>query len=71
MSRNEAKIRSACDKHGVVVDSLKWEPVGGAVEMCGLSGGWILNEFLPIGLSTADAIGYVERFHASMEKLGS
>lgn len=56
MSRNEKRIRDKCTELGIEVESLRWEPIGMAMEMCGHSGGWILNDFDPVGLSTEEAL---------------
>lgn len=68
MSRNEKLIRAKCAELGIEVESLRWEPIGPAVEMCGYSGGWILNEFDPIGLSTKEALEHLP-VHASCMKI--
>lgn len=40
--------------------TLRWEPIGPALEMCGNSGGYLLTEhddqITPLGLSLADAL---------------
>lgn len=54
--------------------TLKWEPIGPALEMCGHSGGYILTErereIVPLGLSLDEALhradghaAYVRAFH--------
>lgn len=59
MSKNNLLIRETCQSLGITVDSLKWKPIGKAMEMCGREGGWILNDFYPIGLSTEEAIKHL------------
>lgn len=44
MSRNEKKIRKLAKELGIEIESIKWKPWGLAMEMCGPSGGWIVNE---------------------------
>lgn len=56
MSPNEHRIRQACQRLGVPIVSLRWEPVSAGLEMAGPSGGWLLNDCDPIGLSTDEAI---------------
>jgi hypothetical protein len=62
MSRNEQRIRDACSKLGIEVESLEWEPVTRGCEMEGYGGGWLLNGFHPIGLSTEEAIENLREF---------
>ena len=51
--------------------TLRWEPMGRAVEMCGYSGGYILTErgdaITPLGLSLVEAVAQAER-HADYVK---
>ncbi len=69
MSRNEKRIRDVCAKLGIYVGSLRWEPIGMAMEMCGREGGWILNDFDPIGLSTEEAIDYLTESPSHFESI--
>lgn len=55
-SKNDQRIRSVCDELGIKVNSLVWENVTRGCEMEGYYGGWLLNDFYPIGLSTDAAI---------------
>lgn len=70
MSRNEKRIRNALAAKGIKVKSLKWTPVGQMMEMCGREGGWILNDFNPIGLSTEAAIKLIGEPWFTAEKYG-
>jgi hypothetical protein len=55
MSRNEKKIRKLANELGIEITSIKWEPWGKAMEMCGPSGGWVVNgEF--VGLSIEELL---------------
>lgn len=69
MSRNEKYLREICAKHKIYVESLKWTPVGKCMEMCGREGGWILNDFTPIGLSTEEAAKYLDEHPDHFEKI--
>lgn len=70
MSRNEKRIRDALAAKGIKVKSLTWTPIGQMMEMCGREGGWILNDFNPIGLSTNAAIKLISESWFTAEKYG-
>jgi len=42
LSRQRKRIVEYCKKKGITIESLNWEPLGTASEMCGRSGGWEL-----------------------------
>ncbi len=69
MSRNEKFLREVCSKYNILVESLKWIPVGKCMEMQGREGGWILNDFTPIGLSTKEAADYLNECPDHFEKV--
>ncbi len=48
MTRNEKKIRVVAAEVGIKIESVAWEPLGTAMEMCGPSGGWIVIEKEPV-----------------------
>lgn len=62
MSRNEKRIRDAIAAVGGTCKSVTWEPVGRGAEMCGPSGGWLVDGFEPIGYSTEQALAYIAEF---------
>jgi len=62
MSRNEKKIRDVCAELGIYVETLRWDQTG-------YSGGWILNESVPIGLSTEEAIAYLRESPSHFENV--
>lgn len=47
MSRNVKKITKALESKGWTPIEIEWEPIGGAAEMCGNSGGWYI-EIVPL-----------------------
>lgn len=69
MSRNEKFLRELCVKNKIYVESLHWEPVHRGAEMQGYGGGWILNDFTPIGLSTKEAADYLDKHPEHFEKI--
>jgi hypothetical protein len=69
VSRNEKRIREVAAELGIYVESLRWEPIGMDFEMCGRSGGWILNGFESIGLSTEEAIKYLRKWPSHFESI--
>lgn len=69
MSRNEKFLRELCIKNKIYVESLHWEPIHRGAEMQGLGGGWILNDFTPIALSTEEAAKYLSEHPDHFEKI--
>lgn len=70
MSRNEKRIRDACKEAKIKVKSLVWEPITRGCEMEGPYGGWLLNEFDPIGYSTDEAIERVREMGQQRQAVG-
>jgi hypothetical protein len=44
MSKQRKIIEKFCKEKGVIIEGLKWTPLGKAGEMCGRSGGWELRD---------------------------
>jgi hypothetical protein len=63
MSRNEKKIRKLAQELGIEIESIKWEPWGKAMEMCGPSGGWIVNEGEYVALSIGELLDAMKIQH--------
>jgi len=68
MSRNEQKIRRVCEELKIKVKTLFWENVTRGCEMEGYHGGWILNDFYSLGLSTEDAIRNLREIYHDLGK---
>lgn len=62
MSRNEKRIRDALAAIGHAPSSVRWEPVGKQMEMCGREGGWIVNDFHPVGYNVEQALATIKEF---------
>ena len=56
MSRREKLIRKVAAEAGITIISVRYEPIGPAMEMCGHSGGWIVNEGEFVGYSVVDVV---------------
>lgn len=66
MGRREQAIRRAAKKAGIAVESVSWEPIGMAMEMCGPSGGWAVS----IGYEVLVAYHYKEIIEQIERKAG-
>jgi hypothetical protein len=42
MSVREQRIRNLAKRLGIKIESVKWTPIGGNLEMCGPEGGWLV-----------------------------
>ena len=43
MSTRALKIKRYAERLGLTVHSVTWTPIGGAMEMCGPEGGWVVE----------------------------
>lgn len=67
MRLRERKIRAAAERHGIKLDEVRWEPIGGSMEMCGPSGGWVAFEegdggYTFVGYHFKEVIERIEEF---------
>jgi hypothetical protein len=67
------KIREAVERHGLEVEDMEWQPIGGMIETQGREGGWTLfvkDCGVVIGYSWQDVVEQVD-VCAPMWKNGS
>ena len=67
VSAKKDKIKKALSAIGCESLSVEWYPLGMAIEMQGRTGGWIVDEFCPIGHNVDEALDYIARFPESLK----
>lgn len=61
MSSSERRIRAAAKQLGFEIEDIHWEPISIALEMCGHSGGWVINGGQILGYNWIEVVREMKR----------